>query len=90
MCMTPGEGSRKGDEGEGSQKEAVSGHGVSGSHLMSGVAHPKPEYPVGVLAHPKLGHPARVFTLCLFPVLVAVVQQSVGEVGRRSVDVRIR
>ena len=59
MCMTPGEGSRKGDEGEGSQKETVSGHGVSGTHLMSGVAHPKPEYPVGVLAHPKLGHPAR-------------------------------
>ena len=31
-----------------------------------------------------------VFTLCLFPVTVAVVQQSVREVGSCSLDVRIR
>ena len=30
-----------------------------------------------------------VFTLCLFPVMVAVVQQSVGKMGRCSLDVRI-
>ena len=59
MFRTPGEGSREGDEGEGSQKETVSGHGMSGSRLMSGVAHPRPEYPVRELVHPKLGYPAR-------------------------------
>ena len=32
----------------------------------------------------------RVFTLCMFPVMVAVVQQSVGKMGRCSLDVRIR
>ena len=32
----------------------------------------------------------RVFTLCLFPVVVPVVQQSVGKMGRCSLDVRIR
>ena len=32
----------------------------------------------------------RVFTLCLFPVMVAVVQQSVGKMVRCSLDVRIR
>ena len=26
---------------------------------MSGVAHPRPEYPVKELAHPKLGYPVR-------------------------------
>ena len=31
-----------------------------------------------------------VFTLCLFPVTVAVVQQSVREVGSCSLDVRVR
>ena len=33
--------------------------GVSGSRLMSGVAHPRPEYPVRELAHPKLEYLAR-------------------------------
>ena len=32
----------------------------------------------------------RVFMLCLLPVMVAVVQQSVGKMGRCSLDVRIR
>ena len=31
-----------------------------------------------------------VFTLCLFPVTVAVVQQSVREVGSCRLDVRVR
>ena len=31
-----------------------------------------------------------VFTLCLFPVAVAVVQQSVKEVGSCSLNVRVR
>ena len=31
-----------------------------------------------------------VFTLCLFPVTVAVVQQSIREVGSCSLDVRVR
>ena len=31
-----------------------------------------------------------VFKLCLFPVTVAVVQQSVREVGSCSLDVRVR
>ena len=31
-----------------------------------------------------------VFTLCLFPVTVAVVQQSVRKVGSCSLDVRVR
>ena len=31
-----------------------------------------------------------VFTLCLFPVMVVVVQQSVGKMCRCSLDVRIR
>ena len=31
-----------------------------------------------------------VFTLCLLPVTVAVVQQSVREVGSCSLDVRVR
>ena len=31
-----------------------------------------------------------VFTSCLFPVMVAVVQQSVGKMGRCSLDARIR
>ena len=31
-----------------------------------------------------------VFTLCLFPVTVAVVQQSVREVGSRSLDFKVR
>ena len=54
LCRAPGGGSREGDEGDESQEETVSGHGVSGSRLMSGVAHPRPEYPVRELAHPKL------------------------------------
>ena len=32
----------------------------------------------------------RVFMLCSFPVMVAVVQQSVGKMGRCSLDDRIR
>ena len=32
----------------------------------------------------------RVFTLCFFSVMVAVVQQSVGKMGRCSLDARIR
>ena len=32
----------------------------------------------------------KVFTLCSFPVMVAVVQQSVGKMGRCSLDDRIR
>ena len=32
----------------------------------------------------------RVFTLCSFPVMVVVVQQSVGKMGRCSLDDRIR
>ena len=32
----------------------------------------------------------RVFTLCSLPVMVAVVQQSVGKMGRCSLDDRIR
>ena len=59
LCRAPGEMSREGDEGEWSQKETVSGHGVSGSRLISGVAHPRPEHPVREPAHPKLGYPAR-------------------------------
>ena len=59
LCRAPGERSREGTEGEWSQKETVSGHGVSGSRLVSGVAHPRPEYPVREVAHPKLGYPAR-------------------------------
>ena len=31
-----------------------------------------------------------VFTLCLFPVMMVVVQQNVGKMGRCSLDVRIR
>ena len=31
-----------------------------------------------------------VFALCLFPVTEPVVQQSVGEVGNCSLDVRVR
>ena len=31
-----------------------------------------------------------VFTLCLFPVTVAVVQQSVKEVGSCSLDIKVR
>ena len=31
-----------------------------------------------------------VFTLCSFPITVAVVQQSVGEVGGCSLDIRVR
>ena len=31
-----------------------------------------------------------VFTLCLFPVTVAVVQQRVRKVGRCSLDVQVR
>ena len=31
-----------------------------------------------------------VFTFCLFPVMVVVVQQSVGKMCRCSLDVRIR
>ena len=54
-----GEDRAEGDEGDESQEETVSGHGVSGSRLMSGVAHPRPEYPVRELAHPKLEYLAR-------------------------------
>ena len=59
LCRAPGGGSREGDEGDESQEETVSGHGVSGSRLMSEVAHPRPEYPVRELAHPKLEYLAR-------------------------------
>ena len=52
LCRTPGGGSREGDGGDESQEETVSGHGVSGSRLMSGVAHPRPENPVREPAHP--------------------------------------
>ena len=36
----------------------ATGHGVSGSRPVSGVAHPRPRYPVEEPAHPKLEYPA--------------------------------
>ena len=48
-------GSRKSDEGGLTCAYAALGHGEFGSHLASGIAHPRPENPVKGSAHPRPG-----------------------------------
>ena len=53
-----GKGRARATRANGRRRSGI-GARVSGSRLMSGVAHPRPEYPVREPAHPKLGYTAR-------------------------------